>query len=636
MQALQRTRRHTRYTGLAAFALVGAGAIALGAAHVAAAPGHVTAAPATARRATASGIAKIDHIVFIVKENRSFDNYFGRFPGANGATTGRTSTGEVVPLREAPDQVSPDISHAPDAAYTAYDYGRMDRFDLIPGAYRLGVDHSYTEMYPGDIPDYWAYARHFTLDDRFFSTIMGPSFPNHLVTIAAQSAGVNTNPTNSNATWGCDSPARSRVTTISPAGQVGTSYPCFDITTMADRLNAKHIAWRYYAPGQGQSGYIWSTFDAIRHVRDSAQWQTNVLPWQGFEADVARGQLAPVTWLVTDGAHSEHPPASSCLGQDTTVSEVNAIMKSPFWKSTAIDVTWDDFGGFYDHVAPPQQDQLGLGPRVPAMVISPYARRGYIDHTQYDFASLLRFVEARFGLAPLTQRDARGPDLTPSFDFAAAPAAPYILRPVACPPIPGVDINGNAGGNGTSNVVTRQGTQTIAAIARTSHGLMVTLRGASGTRTVAITSTAGLVGEGGRPLTPDALSVGDTALYGAGTLRDESAGAATLEGRVLVVDTAHGTVVVAVPTAAAQAQAAGNAANGRRRRQTGTGASPAVAPVTPATVTVGITSRTTIGVAGKGGLAAIRPGQELQATGVLNLRTRIMALTSAVSVVAGG
>jgi len=159
-----------------------------------------------------AGFQKIKHIVFIIKENRSFDHYFGLFPGADGASRGRTSTGEIVPLRPAPDQILPDPSHAAEAAYLAYDHGRMDRFDLVPGAVALGVDNAYTAMRPQDIPDYWAYARQFTLDDHFFSTIMGPSLPNHLVFVAGQSGGITNNPIFVNSpsyndtSWGCDAP----------------------------------------------------------------------------------------------------------------------------------------------------------------------------------------------------------------------------------------------------------------------------------------------------------------------------------------------------------------------------------------------------------------------------------------------
>ena len=263
--------------------------------------GHATA-QVPAGRAMARGIDKIDHIVFIIKENHSFDNYFGRFPGADGAATGRTSTGAVVPLAEAPDQVSPDISHSPGAADLAYDDGRMDNFDRIAGAQTLGVDHSYVQMRPRDIPDYWAYARHFVLDDHFFSTIMGPSFPNHLVTIAAQSGDVISNPSAPGGRWGCDSPATSYVTTVSSDGYVGTTFPCFDFATLADRLDARHIAWRYYAPPIGHAGYIFSTFDAIRHIRFSSEWETNVVPWSRFQSDVARGHLAPATWPTARAA----------------------------------------------------------------------------------------------------------------------------------------------------------------------------------------------------------------------------------------------------------------------------------------------------------------------------------------------
>src|SRR5437764_8552678 len=328
---------------------------------------HALATPSTtgrvpAGRAMARGLDKIDHIVFIIKENHSFDNYFGRFPGADGAATGRTSTGAVVPLAEAPDQVSPDISHSPGAADLAYDNGRMDNFDRIAGARTVGVDHSYVQMWPRDIPDYWAYARHFVLDDHFFSTIMGPSFPNHLVTIAAQSGDVISNPSAPGGRWGCDSPATSYVTTVSSDGYVGTTFPCFDFATLADRLDARHIAWRYYAPPRGHAGYIFSTFDAIRHIRFGPEWATNVVPWTHFASDVARGHLAAVTWLVTDAAESEHPPASTCLGENTTASEINRLMRSRLWKDTAIFITWDDSAGFYDHVAPPCRDRQRLRP----------------------------------------------------------------------------------------------------------------------------------------------------------------------------------------------------------------------------------------------------------------------------------
>ncbi len=577
---------------------------------------HIAAAPAT----LPAGFQKIKHIVFIIKENRSFDHYFGLFPGANGASVGRTSTSELVPLRVAPDQVSPDLSHSAQSAYLAYDHGRMDRFDLIPGAVDLGVDNAYTQMRERDIPDYWAYARRFTLDDHFFSTIMGPSLPNHLVTIAAQSANVNSNPAFVNSpayndtSWGCDAPAGTFVTTLSPARRQGRTFPCFDIATLADRLNAKHIAWRYYAPPQHQAGYIWSTFDAIRHVRYGPQWRSNVVPWGLFETQVARGRLAPVTWLVTDAAHSEHPPASSCLGQDATVAEVNAIMRSPFWASTAIFVTWDDFGGFYDHVAPPQVNQLGLGPRVPTIVISPYARRGYVDHTPYDFTSLLRFVEERFGLAPLTARDARGPTLANSFNMAAAPSPPVILQPQQCPLIPGVGINGGAAGKRAENVVLLRGAPVIVRIVGGAHTLLLVLRSVTATGTYLVTPATRVLGRGGRPLDPAALQVGDIVLGSPTALQDESAEGVTLDGRVTRVDAARGTLTLAVRTVLQPSDA----------RQSG-------GQVLLQAVGVVVSQETVVVIRGReADLAALHPGMAIYATGALHQASHLLTLTSSI------
>jgi len=578
--------------------------------------------PSSAPRAGAAGLDKIDHIVFIIKENHSFDNYFGRFPGADGATTARVSTGETAPLRDTPDQVAPDIDHSPEATYLAYNGGRMDQFDRIPGAVTLGVDNANTQMREDDIPDYWAYARHFTLDDHFFSTIMGPSLPNHLVTIAAQTGGVNSNPSSpNNGRWGCDSPANALATTVDPAGRRGLAYPCFDFTTLADRLNERHIDWRYYAPMEGQSGYIWSTFDAIRHVRYGPQWRTNVVPWRRFASDVARGRLAPVTWLVTDTKHSEHPPASSCLGQDTTVSELNALMRSPLWKSTAVFLTWDDFGGFYDHVAPPQRDRLGLGPRVPTLVISPYARRGYIDHTPYDFSSLLRFVENRFGLAPLTARDARGPDLTDSFDFAAAPASPYLLKPTTCPIIPGVNITGNDRGNGRSNVIALAGAPVITSISAGRSGTTIVARTPAGPVIYPIGPETRVLGRSGRPIPVAALQVGDIVLRQGDTVQDESALAATVNGRVLAVDTARG--VIRVDARGPRTGAGAGAGRPARRPRGGQGAG---------AVTVTLDPRTAISARDGRTAGSLRAGDNVYATGVLNTRTRTVLSTTSVVV----
>ena len=349
------------------------------------------------------------------------------------------------------------------------------------------------------------------------------------------------------------------------------------------------------------------------------------MPWQRFESDVAHGCLAPVSWLVTDTAHSEHPPASSCLDQNTAVSELNTLMRSPHWKNTAVFVTWDDFGGFYDHVAPPQRDRLGLEPRVPTMVISPYARRGYIGHTTYDFSSdfssLLRFVEERFGLATLTERDAQGPDPTSSFDFAAAPSAPFFLRPTTCPIIPGVNITGNDRGNGRSNVIALAGAPVITSISAGRSGTTIVARTPAGPVIYPIGPETRVLGRSGRPIPVAALQVGDIVLRQGDTVQDESALAATVNGRVLAVDTARG--VIRVDARGPRTGAGAGAGRPARRPRGGQGAG---------AVTVTLDPRTAISARDGRTAGSLRAGDNVYATGVLNTRTRTVLSTTSVVV----
>lgn len=379
------------------------------------------------------GMHKIKHVVFIVKENHTFDSYFGTFPGANGATHGTISTGQVIPLQHAPDMPPHDIGHSYQAAITAIDGGAMDRFDLIKGGNVNGDFLAYSQYYESDIPNYFAYARNFVLADAFFSSLKGPSFPNHLYTVGAQSNHVIGNPKNSNGRWGCDAPANSRVKILEEPDEFGEAYPCFDFETLADRLEQKGLSWKYYAPGEGQSGYIWSALDAIAHIRLTSLWSQHVAATDQFVQDAQSGQLPAVSWLVTDAGLSEHPPASVCLGENWTVAQINAVMSGPDWDSTVVFLAWDDFGGFYDHVAPPVVDDFGFGPRVPFLIISPRARHGHISHTTLEFSSVLKFIEERFDLAPLTRRDQEANDLGDSFDFDRRPLQPLLLPTRQCP-----------------------------------------------------------------------------------------------------------------------------------------------------------------------------------------------------------
>ena len=381
------------------------------------------------------GLDKIKHIVFIVKENRTFDNYFGTFPGADGATSGEISTGEVIPLRHAPDMTPRDIDHSYQAAVEAIDGGAMDRFDLIKGGNVNGDYLAYSQYNESDIPNYFAYARNFVLADAFFSSLEGPSFPNHLYTVGAQSNRAINNPASkmTPGRWGCDAAADSRVQTLEEPGDFGEVYPCFDFDTLADRLEERGLSWKYYAPGQGKSGYIWSALDAIRHIRLTSLWQQHVVATEQFVQDASSGNLPAVSWLVVGSGLSEHPPASVCLGENWTVEQVNAVMSGPDWNSTVVFLTWDDFGGFYDHVAPPVVDNFGFGPRVPLLIISPWAKRGHISHTTLEFSSVLKFIEERFDLDALTERDQDANDLIDSFNFDQRPRELLLLQTRQCP-----------------------------------------------------------------------------------------------------------------------------------------------------------------------------------------------------------
>lgn len=390
-----------------------------------------TVATKAQRPVEGTGDNKIKHIVFLIKENRSFDTYFGTFPGADGATSGTTSDGVVVQLGHAPDRTPYDLGHTWQDAMIAMNGGLMNKFDQVSDGSVAGYMLSYTQMREGDIPNYFAYARRFTLADRMFSSLAGPSFPNHLFTVAAQSGGVLDNPYPFRYSWGCDAEDIETVLVRKSDGTVTSVPPCFDFQTLADTLEAAHISWKYYAPRKGEYGYMWSTLDAIRHVRNGPLWAADVVPDAQFVDDAYNGRLPAVSWLVT-GLGSEHPPLSTCTGENWTVQQINAVMEGPDWNSTVVFLTWDDFGGFYDHVPPPP-GKTDLGPRVPLLIISPYARRGYISHTTYEFSSLLTFAERVLNLIPLTDRDAGANDMFDSFDFDQAPSPPLILQEHSCP-----------------------------------------------------------------------------------------------------------------------------------------------------------------------------------------------------------
>lgn len=376
----------------------------------------------------------IKHIIIMVKENHSFDNLFGRFPGVDGTTIARRGS-QRIRMAVTPDSLRSDIDHESWDAKMAINGGRMNQFYRLTEAYQGGHDVADSQFARRQIPDYWQYASRFSIADHFFSTMVGPSFPNHLVLVGGQSHGIFDDPSvrTSNEGWGCDAPKGARVAAYRH-GKVVKIAPCLNAKTLADEASAEGITWKYYAQPKGTPGYIWSTLDSIRHLRYSAKWRANVDSPGRFAQDVARGSLPALSWLTSTWVHSDHPPDSICAGEKWTVREINDVMRSPLWRSTVIILTWDDFGGFFDHVAPPVQGVWKLGPRVPLLVISPFTRPHLIYRKTLDFRSVMRFVENQLHLPRLMRykRGVRG--ILPMLNLKRKPLAPLILKPVkSCP-----------------------------------------------------------------------------------------------------------------------------------------------------------------------------------------------------------
>ncbi len=432
----------------------------------------------------------IRHIVFILKENRSFDEYFGALsssnPGINGATSVRKQNGTVVrPLPQTPDPLPNDISHSSGAFRKACDADssgvcRNDAFDEVRGAYSSsGKPLALSQMQPSSIPHYTSYAATYGIGDDMFASWRGASFANNLYEFTGQAgrydtasgcvpntAVANTWACHTNGRsvsglphprpgsggldhhWGCDDPAGTLAQLLNPAtGATSTMYPCYRFKSLPDQLTAAGVSWKSYA--SSISGFH-EALDAIHSIRNAPNEWAKVQPEGQFPKDIAGGKLPAVSWVVP--RWTDHAPQPACSGENETVRLVNAVMKSSYWSSTAIVITWDEWGGFYDHVKPPRwhgnaNERISYGFRVPLLVISPFVKSGnlawnghhggYVDHTFYSDASLLKFVEKAFNVPKLGTDDAdstTGSNLMNFFDFARS--KPKLILPTrTCPKI---------------------------------------------------------------------------------------------------------------------------------------------------------------------------------------------------------
>jgi len=370
------------------------------------------------------GLEKIQHFVFIMQENRSFDHYFGTYPGAEGLPPGvcvpDPSGGPCVAPSHDASLVNQGGAHNWVNALNCIHGGLMDGF--IVGSTQDPGDvmgwHDYRE-----IPNYWNYARLYVLQDRLFESITSYSLPAHLYMLAAQSGGY--------------------------IGTGQTQPDSFAFAEITELLTSGKINWKYYVnrgktAGAADGGAadvdsdettytFWNPLPAFPAVKNDPTQFSRLTDATQFYTDAQNGALPQVSWIIPNSTLSEHPPASVADGMNYVTGLVNAVMNSPEWNSTAILIAWDDWGGFYDHVDPPTVDKYGLGIRVPGLVVSPYARQGYVDHKTYSFESWLRLIEERFGVNPMTGRDNTANDMTDAFDFTQQPRSAVLMNPSGSP-----------------------------------------------------------------------------------------------------------------------------------------------------------------------------------------------------------
>jgi phospholipase C len=430
-----------------------------------------------------TGTSPIAHVILIIQENRSFDNLFDCFKGTACVKRGkeRVKQGsqyvdQWVPITEhklVPAKLNNDIGHCYFSFSTAWDQGAMDGFDLEPkgacprgwggGSYHVTGTFPYQYISHKEIAPYWDMAKEYVLADAMFQTQGSSSFTAHQDLIRGgtaiggpygSSASLIDTPTGG--TWGCDAmgskESTNLITTSLKWEEDAGPFPCTtdfpgsgaSYTTLRDLLDAQGISWKYYSPCYFGSnapkcannkcnscaGSQLNAFDVIAPVRNGPEWSTNVsMPSANILDDVNKNRLPAVSWVVPDQNNSDHPGDAVDHGPQWVASIVNAVGKSAYWNSSAIVVVWDDWGGMYDHVAPPtvsgsgsgRDDQGGLGFRVPMIVISPYVPQAVVSHTQYEFGSIIKYVEENWNLGTLNTTDQRANTIGDVFNYKQQP-----------------------------------------------------------------------------------------------------------------------------------------------------------------------------------------------------------------------
>jgi phospholipase C len=389
----------------------------------------LTIEPAHAAKSEPTPNTPVEHFLFLMQENHSFDNYFGTYPGANGVPAGTCmprdptskATKECVKPFRLGDRAIVDLAHNEETHMAQYRNGRMDGFVWAFG--REGKRHGSMAMgyYDDrDLPYYWNVADEYVLFDRFFSSAHGGSVINHMY-------------------WVTGAPGIKGKRDAVPAEGWG------ELPTIFDRLEAKGISWKFYVQNYDPkitfrtaqdsdraAQVVWVPLLGYRRYVDDPKLSQHIVDLDEYFSDLKRGTLPSVAYIVPSGA-SEHPPGSIKAGERFVRTLITELMASEYWSSSAFMWSYDDWGGWYDHVKPPRVDERGYGFRVPALLVSAWAKRGHIESTQLDFASVPKFIEENWSLQPLSTRDAESNSFMSAFDFSGGPRQPVFLNTVRNP-----------------------------------------------------------------------------------------------------------------------------------------------------------------------------------------------------------
>jgi phospholipase C len=359
----------------------------------------------------------IKHFVAVMQQNHSFDNYFGTFPGADGIPSGACMPAEppepepcIEPfaMGDRGRESLPASSKVFDAQYAD---GAMNGFVSALSTNGPTSDIAMGHYGADDIPYYWSLAERYVLFDRYFSSAKGGTMRNHMY-------------------WVTGTPGN-------PESELVPSAGFGDIPTIFDRLEQKGVSWKFYVQnydpdrtfrtsGRRPVQVLRAPLLAFSRFVDDPELASHIVSLDEYYEDVQRGTLPAVSYVVTSGP-SEQPPGGIKSGEALVRSVITALERSPAWPDAALMLSYDDWGGWYDHVAPPQVDEFGLGFRVPALLVSAYAKRGHIDHTPLEHTSMLKFIERNWGLEPLAARDAAANDFLSAFDFTQAPRPAEII-----------------------------------------------------------------------------------------------------------------------------------------------------------------------------------------------------------------